>query len=579
MRLLFILAFLLLPRTLLANENPQFDSIASEVNKYSFTQNKKAKILVKKLYEIAKLYPNDKKLLPLSFYWESYVNYSQGITDSTLIPRIEAQLKVLEPKSYPFENAVLLQSVALNNVVSGNYADGLTNSLQAMTVFKQLNNTLFKSRALQLLGVICYRTRNFEMSERFSKESLSKATPKFEYYKSLINMYSAQVFIKDKSQEAQDALLKIIPELEKNKDLALLSVVYLNAGATYYFGNQPEKAQEYFQKAFAINKIIDNESFTVSLSVNSSAYFIDRKEFGTAKQYLKDAEEIAKRSYNNSEQLSMVYFALSELYDRQGDIANAHAYLKKYNAVKDAILNSSKTIDSYQDYVSTFLKTAENELNNTKHEAQLQKRKYITSLVFAIFVILLTVSLLIILQQKKRQQALIKEAEKQSLQKELLYEKTIQQIHEEKHREVLDAKAREVTSYSLMLSSKNNVLQEVLKQTQQLKKVLKPEDSIVYKNIVAVINENLNKDLESNKFIYHFNEINPDFFSKLKAVCNDLTENNLRMCAYFKMGMTAKQVASILNIAVETVKNGRYRLKKKLNLKEEDSLDDFIRNI
>ncbi|MNS54016.1 Bacterial regulatory protein, luxR family [compost metagenome] len=79
--------------------------------------------------------------------------------------------------------------------------------------------------------------------------------------------------------------------------------------------------------------------------------------------------------------------------------------------------------------------------------------------------------------------------------------------------------------------------------------------------------------------MYHFNEVNPDFFNKLKEACSDLTENNLRMCAYFKMGMTAKQVASILNISVETVKNGRYRLKKKLGLTEQDNLDDFIRNI
>ena len=579
MRLFLLVLFLIVSLNLRANYNKQFDSIATRVNSISFTQATEAKKLVRNLFILSKNHPEGKRLVSLSFYWESYVNYSQGIADSTLIPKIKRSLKLFDKKQHPFEYAVLIQSIALNDVINGNYADGLTNSLEAVTIFKEINNELFKSRALQLLGVICYRTRNFEMSEKFSKESLSDATPKFEYYKSLINMYSAQVFIQEKSQKAQEALVRIIPELEKLNDLGLLCVVYLNAGATYYFGKQPEKAQGYFQKAFAINKIIDNESFTVSLSVNSSAYFMDRKEYATAKKYLKNAEAIAQKSSNNSEQLAMVYFATAELYDRQSDIKNAHSYLKKYYVVKDAILNSSKTIDSYQDYVSAYLKTAENELNTTKKEALLEKRKYIFTLIFAVFIILLVISLLIILQQKKKQQALIKEAETKSLEKQLLYEKTIQQIHEEKHKEVLDAKEREVTSYSLLLSSKNNVLQDVLEQTKQLKKVLKPEDVNVYKNIVGVINDNLNKDLESNKFIYHFNEVNPYFFSKLKGICNDLTENNLRMCAYFKMGMSTKQVASILNIAVETVKNGRYRLKKKLQLTEEENLDDFLRNI
>lgn len=45
------------------------------------------------------------------------------------------------------------------------------------------------------------------------------------------------------------------------------------------------------------------------------------------------------------------------------------------------------------------------------------------------------------------------------------------------------------------------------------------------------------------------------------------------------MAMSNKQVAAILNVSVETVKNGRYRLKKKLRLSEEDNLDDFLRNM
>lgn len=89
----------------------------------------------------------------------------------------------------------------------------------------------------------------------------------------------------------------------------------------------------------------------------------------------------------------------------------------------------------------------------------------------------------------------------------------------------------------------------------------------------------MNTETERHKFIYHFNEVHPEFFSRLKSLCNELTENNLGMCAYFKMGMSIKQVASILNVSTETVKNARYRLKKKLNLNEEINLDDFIRDI
>lgn len=391
-------------------------------------------------------------------------------------------------------------------------------------------------------------------------------------------MYSAQVFIKGKSKTAQASLLRLIPILKATNDPGLLSVGYLNLGAIYYYSNDADNAFIYFTKALDISKHMENESFSVSLLVNTSAHFIDKKDYKTAKRYIDEAELIAIRS-NNSEQLSMVYYTMSNLYENLQKTDSAYYYLKKYNSIKEAISNSSKTIDSYQAYVGNFLKSAEKEVSIARQNAKLDRRRYILTLIVSVSFFLLGVSLLIIFLQKKRQQALIKDSEKKSLERELQYEKAIKQAHEDKHKAILEAKVREVTSYSLMVSHKNDVLQEVLEQAMPLKKLLQGDDSHFVRNITGLINDSLKTDQESNKFIHHFNEVHPDFFSKLKSACHGLTENNLRMCAYFKMGMSTKQVASILNISLETVKNGRYRLKKKLGLGELENLDDFIRNI
>lgn len=578
MKSFFYIAFLMLSCHLHAGYIDKFEATGSELNQASFNDAIAAKRLVNELYAIAKLHPEDKRLLPVCLYWESFMYYHQGIDAKDIENRIEAELKLYPSDVYPFEHAVLLHSVAMNAIIRGDYTNGLTNSLQALTVYKQQENELFSARVLQLLGVICHRTRNYEMSESFLKEAIAKKTPLDEYYKSLINMYGAQVFIKGKLDQGVKGMENLIPKVKAYKNPGLEAVLYLNLGASYFYNNQPEMAYPYYKKALEINKRLRNESFTVSILLNTVNYFIFKKQYGLATEYIEQAEVISLRD-NNAEHLSFIYYLMSNIYAQQGNVDKAYFFLKKYNSYKDAILNSSSTIDSYQAYVSTFLKSAEKELNMTKQNAQMEKRRLLFYLSFAVFAVLLVIALLIILQQKKRQQSLIKEAEKQSLEKQLLFEKTIQQINEEKHQQVVAAKEREVTSYSLMLSHKNNALQEVLEQTKGLEKVIDKEHKAAYKSIVGTINNNLNKDMEGYKFIYHFNEVHPDFFNKLKAVCSDLTENNLRICAYFKMGMSNKQVASILNVSVETVKNGRYRLKKKLGLGEEDSLDNFIRGI
>jgi DNA-binding CsgD family transcriptional regulator len=43
--------------------------------------------------------------------------------------------------------------------------------------------------------------------------------------------------------------------------------------------------------------------------------------------------------------------------------------------------------------------------------------------------------------------------------------------------------------------------------------------------------------------------------------------------------MTSKQIAQILSVLPKTVNTARYRMKKKIGLKENKSLEDFLRGI
>ena len=58
-----------------------------------------------------------------------------------------------------------------------------------------------------------------------------------------------------------------------------------------------------------------------------------------------------------------------------------------------------------------------------------------------------------------------------------------------------------------------------------------------------------------------------------------MTENELRLCAYIKIGMRAKEIAQLLSVSPDSVKMSRYRLKKKLDIAGETSIDDFLRNL
>jgi len=79
-----------------------------------------------------------------------------------------------------------------------------------------------------------------------------------------------------------------------------------------------------------------------------------------------------------------------------------------------------------------------------------------------------------------------------------------------------------------------------------------------------------------NLFESSFNEAHESFFKKLKVHHPDLVPNDLKLCAYLRMNMNSKEMASLLNISLRGVEIRRYRLRKKLNLEHDKNLVEFL---
>ena len=74
----------------------------------------------------------------------------------------------------------------------------------------------------------------------------------------------------------------------------------------------------------------------------------------------------------------------------------------------------------------------------------------------------------------------------------------------------------------------------------------------------------------------NFNEVHEDFLKRLKQQFPDLSPGDLKLAAYLRMNLSSKEISPLLFISVRSIENKRSRLRKKLGLKEEDNLVDFI---
>jgi DNA-binding CsgD family transcriptional regulator len=124
---------------------------------------------------------------------------------------------------------------------------------------------------------------------------------------------------------------------------------------------------------------------------------------------------------------------------------------------------------------------------------------------------------------------------------------------------------------------KNELLQKISDAITHLKdssgKKL-PDDQL--RKIQKVIDEGMTDERDWNLFESSFNEAHESFFKKLKHEHPDLVPNDLKLCAYLRMNMNSKEMASLLNISLRGVEIRRYRLRKKLNLEHDKNLVEFL---
>lgn len=97
------------------------------------------------------------------------------------------------------------------------------------------------------------------------------------------------------------------------------------------------------------------------------------------------------------------------------------------------------------------------------------------------------------------------------------------------------------------------------------------------RNLNKLLDDNLSADV--NTFEIQMDELHQELFKQLKSKYADLSVNDLRLCAYVKLGFSSKQIADIMNIKPSSAYINRSRLRKKLNLSPEDDLYTFLNSL
>ncbi|WP_111308706.1 helix-turn-helix and ligand-binding sensor domain-containing protein [Confluentibacter sediminis] len=174
---------------------------------------------------------------------------------------------------------------------------------------------------------------------------------------------------------------------------------------------------------------------------------------------------------------------------------------------------------------------------------------------------------------RKQREKLLQKTQRELELKELENKQQLMSFNNEKLRQDIENKNRELGISTMSLIKKNEFLNHIKNE------LLRAKEDKNLRQVIKIIDKNLNNTDDWHAFEEAFNNADKDFLKKIKAFHPSLTSNDLRLCAYLRLNLSSKEIAPLLNISARSVEVKRYRLRKKMNLEHDASLTDYILNI
>ncbi|MFV8339201.1 histidine kinase [Flavobacterium sp. LB3P21] len=135
----------------------------------------------------------------------------------------------------------------------------------------------------------------------------------------------------------------------------------------------------------------------------------------------------------------------------------------------------------------------------------------------------------------------------------------------------LQTKSSEVAGKSLSIAKQSEMIeniQSILDSDMDFNK-LKSEIKKAIK--INAVNKHEWETFETN-----LNQIHNEFIINLSKKYPNLTSKDIKLCIYLKMNLSSKEIAPMMNISFRGVELHRYRLRKKLNLVQDENLSKFL---
>lgn len=369
----------------------------------------------------------------------------------------------------------------------------------------------------------------------------------------------------EKTKEAIEILNKqsVKGDSEKN----LLNQMKTNLGLYFLEIKEYQSAEdildevlEFYKKEKLYNKIVETSNYMIKILV-----ITEKKE--KLKKIITQLEYINSQFITDNKYKIYIAKILLNYYQTQKNLEKSKYYSEKivdYNhALEEENQEKIKVISdiAHKSIIENINEKSNVELQNAKRK----KNLVIASIIFTLFFLGYILEFYFT-KRKKDAEIEILNQEKVEATKELLE----QQVKSQEER---------IKNLHLNLNIKKETEEAFLEKIKKVRKS-KTNDTekilrelfVDMKNIANIDKKNFNFEIESERG-------GKCFKLALAEKFPNLTEQELQLCTYFRLGLSAKEISHLEKITDGSVRVYKSKIKTKMGLTKEDNLDLFLKKI
>ncbi len=546
---------------------------------YSLTaKHDSAKIFFNKAVLKSAKYPKNKagSLVNLSIAYRNSGDYK------TSLDYQDDALKLYESIDYEKGKAIVYGEMASNYAYMIENKTATKYLLKGIEILSRSTDKNDKKNLVvqkQKLANIYFKLENFKFAIDLYEECLpamKEVKDLKNYYLTLINYGDCLTYVKNNSK-AKKVLMEAAKGLEDFHNAEFISLAYSKLGKIALHEKKYDLSSVYYKKAF--DGIKNTNSFRFMLIGAEYVQLLNQiGDFEKALGIIKLVENSPNRKTFNAED-QMFFYQVSAVTFKNTNIKDKGIEaLEKAITIKDSLaeINKETTAQELQAKFQTEIQHEKNTSLKQKNELlsqkiNMQRRNYILigSGIVVICALGFAISRTYWLKHKLEKVKLREaEIEKMNLLERNAYKKRIT----EDQQQIIQLREQELTSMTLQLANLQDQISSIIENESS---GTDSKSNSVKSSLQQLIKQ---KDYWK-EFSIKFGQIHPDFNDKLLKRFPILTKNDINFCSLLKLNLSNKEIATLLQISHESVITKKYRIKKKINIQDDNEFQKIISEI